>query len=79
MTNRGGRVQRMHAAFAPPGKAHTAWEILVRLAKAVGVPMTYGHPRAVFAEMVTAVPAFAGADWGREVRPLQLRFAGSRG
>jgi NADH-quinone oxidoreductase subunit G len=79
VTNRQGRVQRMHAAFATPGKAHPSWEIVTRLAKALGVTMPYTHPREVFAEMVKAVPAFAGADWGREVRPIQLRFANSRG
>ena len=30
-------------------------------------------------DMTAAVKPWAGTPWGREVRPLALRFAGSRG
>jgi predicted molibdopterin-dependent oxidoreductase YjgC len=79
VTNRQGRVQRMHAAFVPPGQAVPAWEAVVRLANATGVKMTWTHVREVFKDMTAAVPEFAGAQWGREARPIQLRFAYSRG
>jgi predicted molibdopterin-dependent oxidoreductase YjgC len=69
----------MHAAFAPPGKALPGWEAVVRLAQATGVKLVWAHARDVFKDMVAQVPAFAGVTWSREVRPLQLRFAGSRG
>jgi NADH-quinone oxidoreductase subunit G len=79
ITNRQGRVQRMHAAFPPPGQAAPAWDAIVRLAQATGHKLTWNHARDVFKDMVAAVPAFAGAAWGREARPIQLRFAASRG
>lgn len=79
ITNRHGRVQRMQAAVAPAGQALPAWEVVTRLAKAADVALGYSHPRTIFKEMVGSVPAFAGAEWGRTARPIQLRFAHSRG
>jgi NADH-quinone oxidoreductase subunit G len=79
ITNRQGRVQRMHPAFPPPGQAVPAWEAAVKLATATGAKLLWTTARDVFKEMVEKVPAFAGATWGREVRPVQLRFAASRG
>jgi predicted molibdopterin-dependent oxidoreductase YjgC len=79
VTNRQGRVQRMHPAFAPPGQAVPGWEAVVQLAQATGVKMSWTHARDVFKDMTAAVPEFAGAQWGREARPIQLRFAYSRG
>jgi NADH-quinone oxidoreductase subunit G len=79
ITNVQGRVQRMHAAFTPPGTAIPAWEAVVRLAQATGVKLAWTHPREVFKDMTAAVPAWKELTWAREARPLQLRFAGSRG
>jgi NADH-quinone oxidoreductase subunit G len=79
VTNRKGLVQRMHAACAPAGQSLPAWEIVTRLAQASGATLSYFHPRKVFEEMLGKVNAFAGADWGRPARLVQLRFAGSRG
>jgi NADH-quinone oxidoreductase subunit G len=79
VTNRQGRVQRMHPAFPPPGQAVPAWEVGVKLATATGAKLLWTSAREVFQEMTQKVPAFAQATWGREVRPVQLRFAASRG
>lgn len=79
VTNNKGFVQRMHAAFAPPGQALPAWEAIVRLAQATGGKLAYAHAREVFKDMTQAVPAWNGLTWAREARPLALRFAGSRG
>jgi NADH-quinone oxidoreductase subunit G len=79
VTNRQGKVQRMHAAFPAPGHALPAWQAVVRLATATGVKLAWTHPREVFADMTAKVAEFAGTPWVREARPLQLRFAGSRG
>jgi NADH-quinone oxidoreductase subunit G len=84
-TNTTGLVQRMHAAFAPPGQALPAWEAVVRLAQATaagaGAPakISFAHAREVFKDMTQAVAAWRGLTWVREARPLELRFAGSRG
>jgi NADH-quinone oxidoreductase subunit G len=79
ITNAKGLVQRMHAAFAPAGSAIPAWEAIVRLGFATGVKRSWAHPRDVFKDMIAAVPAWKDLTWVREARPLQLRFAGSRG
>jgi NADH-quinone oxidoreductase subunit G len=81
ITNRQGLVQRMHPAFAPPGQALPAWEIITRLGQASGAALGYGSVRQVFDEMVGKVGELQGqaARWGREARPIQLRFANSRG
>jgi NADH-quinone oxidoreductase subunit G len=79
ITNRKGRVQRMQAAVTPAGQALPAWEVISRLAQSADVALSYSHPRAIFKEMAAAVPAFEGAEWGRTARPIQLRFAHSRG
>jgi NADH-quinone oxidoreductase subunit G len=79
VTNVAGRVQRMHAAFAPPGTALPGWEAIVRLAHATGSKLAWTHAREVFKDMVAQIPAWKDLTWTREVRPLALRFAGSRG
>jgi NADH-quinone oxidoreductase subunit G len=78
-TNNKGLVQRMHAAFPPPGQALPAWEVVVRLASASGTKLSWTHAREVFKDMCAAVPAWKELIWAREARPLALRFAGSRG
>jgi NADH-quinone oxidoreductase subunit G len=79
ITNRQGKVQRLRPAFAPPGQALPAWEVLVRLARKLGATFEYPTAKLVFQEMVAGTPAFAGAEWGGESLTVQLRFAGSRG
>ena len=79
ITNAKGMVQRMHAAFAPPGQALPGWEAIVRLAQATNVTLPWTHAREVFKDMIAMVPAWSGLTWVREARPLALRFAGSRG
>jgi len=83
VTNAAGLVQRMHAAFAPPGQALPAWEAVVRLAQATAAGATskisYAHAREVFKDMTQTVAAWSALTWAREARPLALRFAGSRG
>jgi NADH-quinone oxidoreductase subunit G len=78
-TNRQGLLQRFHAAVAPPGQAVVGWEAIVRLARATGTNLSWAQARDVWKDMTGAVAAWKGAPWGREVRPTQLRFAGSRG
>ena len=78
-TNKDGKLQRFHAAIVPPGQAVPAWEALARLGGAAGAKLTWAHARDVWKDMTAAVQPWKGAAWGREVRPVQLRFAGSRG
>ena len=79
ITNNKGHVQRMHPAFPPPGTAIAGWDAIVRLAQAAGHKLAWAHAREAFTAMTQAVPAWKDLVWQREVRPLALRFAGSRG
>ena len=88
VTNVQHHVQRMHAAFAPPGQALPAWEAMVRLAQATSIgtggsgtagKLSFAHAREVFKDMTQTVAAWSALTWAREARPLALRFAGSRG
>lgn len=78
-TNQKGLVQRMHAAVTSPGAAIPGWDAVVRLAAATGQKLAYAHARDVFKDMTATVPAWKELTWQRDVRPLALRFAGSRG
>jgi NADH-quinone oxidoreductase subunit G len=78
-TNRLGMVQRAHATLPPAGDALPGWDILSHLARKLGATMDFQTAKAVFAEASAKLPFMKGAVWGRAVRPLQLRFANSRG
>jgi predicted molibdopterin-dependent oxidoreductase YjgC len=79
MVNRAGQVQRLRAAVRPPEAALPHWEILVRAARRLGLTLDYSSPRAIFEAMRQEIPALAHAEWGRDLPPALLRFAGSRG
>ncbi|MBP9085640.1 MAG: (2Fe-2S)-binding protein [Kofleriaceae bacterium] len=79
VTNRQGLTQRMHAAVVPAGQAVAGWDAVSRVATALGVAMSWSHVRDANKEMIGAVSAFAGFIWVRDARPVQLRFAASRG
>ncbi|MDB4970445.1 MAG: NADH:ubiquinone oxidoreductase, subunit iron-sulfur binding protein [Myxococcales bacterium] len=78
-TNGKGIVQRIRAAVEPPGEARSHRELIALIAKRLGVTVAATNAKAVFADMKKSVPEFAGASFGREYLPVQLRFAGSRG
>lgn len=78
-TNRQHLTQRFHAAVPPPGLAKPAWQGLAELAARAGTALAFKNAKEVFTAYVAVSAMFAEAKWGRDVRPLQLRFAGSRG
>jgi NADH-quinone oxidoreductase subunit G len=62
-TNEQGRLQGTSRAMAPPGDAMEDWQILVNLAKALGVAFDYtagAHVRADIAARFGSVPELAG-------------------
>jgi NADH-quinone oxidoreductase subunit G len=80
LTNAKGLVQRIRAAIEPPGEARPHRELIGLIATRLGIDLgRVGSAKAVFNEMKNAVPEFAGASFGREALPIQLRFAASRG
>jgi NADH-quinone oxidoreductase subunit G len=78
-TNKLGMVQRVHPAIPAAGDALPGWDILSHLARKLGATMDFQTAKAVFVEAASKLAFLKGADWGKAVRPLQLRFANSRG
>jgi len=64
-TNTDRTVQLGRQALAPPGDARQDLDIVVAMAKRLGLDWTYAHPRDVFAEMRQAMPSIAGITWER--------------
>lgn len=82
ITNVQGLVQRMQGAYEGVGQSEPAWQVFTNLAAAMSngkAPALYETAEQVFNEMKSAVPAFSDAEWGRDLPPIQLRFANSRG
>jgi NADH-quinone oxidoreductase subunit G len=56
--NRQQRVQRVRAAFAPPGDAQPAWKVLSGMLAQITNEAVPGNAAAVFDQLAPAVPAF---------------------
>jgi NADH-quinone oxidoreductase subunit G len=79
LTNREGETQRLHAAVEPPDFARPHWQILCQVARKAGLTLDYTSAREIFNAMRDEVALFEGTEWGRDLPPVLLRFAGSRG
>jgi len=74
-TNDQGRVQAASRAIAPPGEALEDWQILVNLARALGLPMAYESSNEVRRALAVAMPGTSYADVERLLftRPVPAR------
>jgi predicted molibdopterin-dependent oxidoreductase YjgC len=64
-TNTERRVQRVRKAVAPPGDARADLSIICDLSTRLGYPMRYEGAEAVFAEMASVTPSYAGLSYAR--------------
>ncbi|MEO8976556.1 MAG: molybdopterin-dependent oxidoreductase, partial [Casimicrobiaceae bacterium] len=64
-TNTDRCVQLGRQALEPPGSARPDLDIIIALARELGVDWPYKHPRDVFNEMRKAMPSIAGITWER--------------
>ena len=64
-TNTERRVQRVRQAIVPLGESRPDWQILVDLATRMGLPMSYENPEAVFEEVRSLTPSYAGITYQR--------------
>ena len=64
-TNTDRSVQLGRQALDPPGEARHDLAIINDMARQLGLPWNYKHPREVFAEMRQAMPSIAGITWDR--------------
>ena len=79
ITNRQGKVQRLRQSVEPAGDALPGWDIVSHLAHRLGVAIDYESPKKVFLEAQQKHAFMKGAEWGRPLLPIQLRFANTRG
>ena len=61
-TNTERRCMRIHKAVEPLGDALPDWEIICRLATAMGYAMNYGGPEEIFKEMAAVTPELCRHD-----------------
>jgi formate dehydrogenase major subunit len=65
VTNTNRQVQMGRKALACPGQAREDWAITVDLARRLGLPWDYTHPREVFAEMKRSMRSLDHITWER--------------
>ena len=68
VTNTNRQVQMGRKALPLPGDAKEDWWITVELAKHMGLNWTYTHPREVYPEMASMMPALDNISWERVER-----------
>jgi formate dehydrogenase major subunit len=64
-TNTDRRVQLGRKALDPPGDARQDLDIIVEIARRIGLDWHYSGPAEVFEEIRTAMPSLAGITWER--------------
>ncbi len=68
VTNTNRQVQMGRKALPLPGDAREDWWITMELAKRLGLDWTYTHPRDVYPEMASMMPALDNISWERVER-----------
>ncbi|HET6375139.1 MAG TPA: formate dehydrogenase subunit alpha, partial [Methylocella sp.] len=63
-TNAERRVQRVRKVMSPKN-GYADWEITVKLAQAMGVPMNYKDAGEILAEIAATTPSFAGISFAK--------------
>ncbi len=59
------RVQRIRRAVTPPGECKDDWWITSEIAKRMDYPMDYQNSQAIFEELRTVTPSYAGITYDR--------------
>jgi formate dehydrogenase major subunit len=74
VTNTNRQVQLGRTALPMPGNARHDWWIIQEIARRIGLPWSYTHPRDVFAEMKLAMPSLNGITWERLDRESSVTY-----
>jgi formate dehydrogenase major subunit len=74
VTNTDRMVQLGRKALEPPGGAKEDLWLIVELAKRMGLPWSYRHPRDVFDEMRQCMSSIAGITWERLERESSVTY-----
>lgn len=59
------RVQRIRKAVAAPGQALPDWQIICKVATAMGYPMSYDSPAQIMDEIASLTGSYAGISYDR--------------
>src|SRR5690348_1764677 len=73
-TNTDRAVQLGRQALALPGEARRDLDIIVAMARELGLDWNYTHPSQVFDEMRKAMPSIAGITWERLERESAVTY-----
>lgn len=73
-TNTERRVQLVRKAVDPPGEALPDWQIVCRLATAMGYPMTYPDAAAIMEEIARLTPSYGGISHRRLAQGAGLQW-----
>ncbi len=74
VTNTNRQVQMGRKALPLPGEARQDLDIIIELAKRLGLPWTYSHVSEVFTEMARAMPSLAHITWERVERESSVTY-----
>jgi formate dehydrogenase major subunit len=74
VTNTDRMVQLGRRALKAPGEAREDLWIIVELAKRLGLPWSYSHPREVFEEMRGCMDSIKGITWERLERDSSVTY-----
>ncbi len=74
VTNTDRMVQLGRKAIEPPGEAKEDLWLINELARRIGLPWNYSHPREVFDEMRRCMDSIAGITWERLERESSVTY-----
>jgi formate dehydrogenase major subunit len=74
VSNTNRQVQMGRAALPLPGEARRDLDILIDLAKGLGLDWNYSHVSEVFTEMVSVMPSLANITWERVERENSVTY-----
>ncbi|MDB6037881.1 MAG: putative formate dehydrogenase [Verrucomicrobiales bacterium] len=64
-TNTERRIQRLYQVFEPLGESRPDWQIIQDLANRLGANWKFEHPSAIYTEIASLTPLFAGVSYDR--------------
>src|SRR5215475_1305563 len=73
-TNTNRQIQIGRAAITMPGEARQDLELIQEIARRIGLPWRYDHPRDVFTEMAQVMPSLNNITWDRLEREDSVTY-----
>src|SRR5271166_2485389 len=74
VTNTNRQVQMGRAALPLPGDTRVDWWITQEIARRIGLPWRYAHPRDIYTEMASLMPSLDNISWDRIEREDHVTY-----